>query len=84
MHRPTSLFNALGFGPDATNRAFRDYLRLPFAVLGAVTIGWFVLDTGMSLVLGLPTHALLNLVFAIAPGMPLIGLRHSQPAPSTL
>lgn len=38
---------------------------------------WFVLDTGMSLVLGFPTHALFNLVFALALGVPLLTLRSS-------
>jgi uncharacterized BrkB/YihY/UPF0761 family membrane protein len=105
------LFDALGFGPDAADDAFRDYLRLPFAVLGAVMVGWmallfavvhgplrrrepwawpavvlslaawFVLDTGMSMVLGFPTHALFNLVFAVALAVPLIGLRRSRSTP---
>jgi hypothetical protein len=38
---------------------------------------WFVLDTGMSLVLGFPTHALFNVPFALALGLPLIALRRS-------
>lgn len=36
---------------------------------------WFVLDTGMSLVLGYPTHALFNIPFAIALGIPLLRLK---------
>ncbi len=32
---------------------------------------WFVLDTGMSLVLGFPAHALFNVPFALALGIPL-------------
>lgn len=36
---------------------------------------WFVLDTGMSLALGFPTHALFNLLFAAALGVPLLRLR---------
>jgi len=32
---------------------------------------WFVLDTGMSLVLGYPTHAIFNIPFAVALGLPL-------------
>jgi len=36
---------------------------------------WFVLDTGMSLVLGFPTHALFNVPFALALAVPLIALR---------
>lgn len=99
-------FSSLGFGPPepADSAALRDYLKLPFMVLGAVLAGWavmmlhivrgplregadwavpvlvrslalwFVLDTGMSLVLGFPTHALFNLVFAAALGVPLLRL----------
>lgn len=102
-----SLFASLGFGPDASidTDAVRDYLRLPFMVLGAVMAGWsvlmlqlvrgplrdgsrwawlmlvrslvlwFFLDTGMSLVLGYPTHALFNIPFAVALGIPLLSLR---------
>jgi hypothetical protein len=32
---------------------------------------WFFLDTGMSLVLGYPNHALFNIPFAVALGIPL-------------
>lgn len=102
-----SLFASLGFGPDASidTDAVRDYLRLPFMVLGAVMAGWsvlmiqivrgplrdgsrwawlmlaqslglwFFLDTGMSLVLGYPTHALFNVPFAVALCIPLVSLR---------
>ena len=102
-----SLFSWLGFGPDDSidTLEVRDYLRLPFMVLGAVLTGWtflmiqlvrgplsdgsrwawlmlvqslvlwFFLDTGMSLVLGYPTHALFNIPFAIAIGIPLLSLR---------
>ena len=38
---------------------------------------WFVLDTGMSIVLGYPTHALFNIPFAVALGVPLLSLRPS-------
>jgi hypothetical protein len=38
---------------------------------------WFVLDTGMSIVLGYPTHALFNVPFAVALGVPLLSLRSS-------
>ncbi len=101
-----SLFDVLGFGPPASidTPEVRDYLRLPFMVLGAVMAGWsllmllivrgpltegspwapraliiavglwFVLDTGMSLVLGFPRHALFNVPFALALGIPLIAL----------
>jgi hypothetical protein len=36
---------------------------------------WFVLDTGMSLVLGYPTHALFNLSFGLALALPLARLK---------
>ena len=102
-----SLFSRFGFGPDESidTEAVRDYLRLPYMVLGAVMAGWaflmiqivrgplkegsawawtflvrsltlwFVLDTGMSLVLGYPTHALFNIPFAVALGIPLLRLK---------
>ncbi len=102
-----SLFAWFGFGPDESidTSAVREYLRLPFMVLGAVMAGWsllmiqmvrgplrdgsrwawlmlvqslalwFLLDTGMSLVLGYPTHALFNVPFAVALGIPLVSLR---------
>jgi hypothetical protein len=102
-----TLFSRLGFGPDESidTSAVRDYLRLPFMVLGAVMAGWsllmiqivrgplregsrwawlilvqslalwFLLDTGMSLVLGYPTHALFNMPFALALGIPLLSLQ---------
>lgn len=38
---------------------------------------WFVLDTGMSLVLGYPTHAVFNLAFGIALALPLVKLKSS-------
>lgn len=104
-----SLFSLLGFGPpDAIDTAdVRDYLRLPYMVLGAVLAGWavtmlqlvrgplrdgatwvvpligrslglwFALDTGMSVALGYPTHALFNLSFGIALAIPLVRLRAS-------
>lgn len=102
-----SLFSWIGFGPDESidTYAVRDYLQLPYMVLGAVMAGWvflmiqivrgpltegfawawtflvrslslwFILDTGMSLVLGYPMHALFNLPFALALGIPLAQLR---------
>lgn len=105
-----SLFSWFGFGPDESidTEAVRDYLRLPYMVLGAVMAGWtflmiqivrgplkeeapwawtllvrslslwFVLDTGMSLVLGYPMHAVFNLPFAVALGIPLAQLRPSR------
>jgi hypothetical protein len=105
-----SLFSWFGFGPEESinTAAVRDYLRLPFMVLGAVMTGWaflmiqivrgpltegsawawtflvrslllwIILDTGMSLVLGYPMHALFNIPFAIASGIPLAQLRPSR------
>ena len=105
-----SLFSWFGFGPEESidTDAVRDYLLLPYMVLGAVMAGWallmiqivrgplreespwawtflvrslslwFVLDTGMSLVLGYPMHAVFNLPFAVAFGMPLVLLRPSR------
>ena len=102
-----SLFSWFGFGPDESidTDAVRDYLQLPYMVLGAVMTGWaflmiqivrgplkdestwawtflvrslslwFILDTAMSLVLGYPMHALFNLPFALALGIPLAQLR---------
>jgi hypothetical protein len=105
-----SLFSWFGFGPDESidTDAVRDYLRLPYMVLGAVMAGWtflmiqivrgplteqsawawtflvrslslwFVLDTGMSLVLGYPMHAVFNIPFAVALGIPLFQLKPSR------
>ncbi|MEY3493846.1 MAG: hypothetical protein RL413_1264 [Actinomycetota bacterium] len=105
-----SLFEWFGFGPDDAidTPEVRDYLKLPYMVLGAVMAGWavlmlqivrgplrdgapwattfvdralmlwFVLDTGMSLVLGYPAHAVFNLPFAVALGIPLLKLRSSS------
>lgn len=102
-----SLFSWFGFGPAKAidTPAVREYLRLPYMVLGAVMAGWsllmiqivrgplreestwawtflvrslslwFVLDTGMSLVLGYPSHAVFNIPFAVALGVPLALLR---------
>ncbi len=102
-----SLFSWFGFGPEESidTDAVRDYLKLPYMVLGAVLAGWallmiqivrgplkenstwawnilvrsltlwFILDTGMSLVLGYPMHALFNVPFAIALGVPLVRLK---------
>jgi hypothetical protein len=102
-----SLFSWIGFGPDESidTDAVRDYLQLPYMVLGAVMAGWvflmiqivrgplkegsawawtflvrslslwFILDTAMSLVLRYPMHALFNLPFALALGIPLVRLK---------
>lgn len=104
-----SLFTWFGFGPNSSidTEEVRDYLRLPYMVLGSVMAGWsllmiqlvrgplrdgsswafrylvrsllvwFTLDTGMSLALGYPTHALFNIPFALALGIPLLSLRSS-------
>ena len=98
-----SLFSWFGFGPKESidTNEVREYLLLPYMVLGAVMSGWvllmllivrgplrdglpwarkyliwslslwFILDTSMSLVLGYPTHALFNISFAVALGIPL-------------
>jgi hypothetical protein len=105
-----SLFSWFGFGPDESiaTAAVRDYLRLPYMVLGAVMAGWaflmlqivrgplkegstwawtfltraislwFILDTGMSLILDYPMHAVFNIPFAVALGIPLFRLRPNQ------
>ena len=105
-----SLFSWFGFGPDESidTDAVRDYLLLPYMVLGAVMAGWtflmiqivrgplteqsawawtflvrslslwFVLDTGMSLVLGYPMHAVFNIPFAVALGIPLFQLKPTK------
>ena len=105
-----SLFSWFGFGPDKSINTdpVRDYLLLPYMVLGAVMAGWvflmiqivrgplkegsawawtflvrslslwFILDTAMSLVLGYPMHALFNIPFAVALGIPLVRLRPSR------
>ena len=39
---------------------------------------WFVLDTAMSLVLGYPTHAIFNIPFAVALGLPLYWLGNKK------
>ena len=102
-----SLFSWFGFGPEESidTDTVRDYLKLPYMVLGAVMAGWallmiqivrgplkenstwawnilvrsltlwFILDTGMSLVLRYPMHALFNVPFAIALGVPLVRLK---------
>ncbi len=104
-----SVFAWFGFGPDSSidTDEVRNYLRLPYMVLGAVMAGWtllmiqlvrgplrdgsqwafrflvqslvlwFALDTAMSLVLGYLNHALFNIPFAIALGVPLLSLRSS-------
>ena len=105
-----SLFSFFGFGPDISidTNEVRDYLLLPYMVLGAVMSGWvflmlqivrgplkdglpwarkfliqslslwFVLDTFMSLVLGYPTHALFNIPFAVALGIPLVLMKNQK------
>jgi hypothetical protein len=41
---------------------------------------WFAADTTMSLIVGYPTHALFNVGFALAMGVPLARLRPRSPA----
>ena len=53
----------------------RDGLDWALPVLIRSLVLWFVLDTGMSLVLGYPMHALFNVPFALALGIPLTKLR---------
>ena len=105
-----SLFSFFGFGPDESidTNEVRDYLLLPYMVLGAVMSGWvllmllivsgplkeglpwarkfliqslsiwFVLDTLMSLALGYPAHALFNIPFAVALGIPLALMKNQK------
>ena len=106
----SSLFSFFGFGLNESINTgeVRDYLLLPFMVLGAVMAGWaflmllivsgplrdglpwarkfliqslslwFVLDTFMSLILGYPTHALFNIPFAVALGIPLVLIKSQK------
>lgn len=39
---------------------------------------WFILDTSMSVVLGYPTHALFNVPFALALGIPLVIMKNQH------
>lgn len=39
---------------------------------------WFILDTSMSVVLGYPTHALFNVPFALALGIPLLLMKNQH------
>lgn len=49
-----------------------------WAIVAAVTV-WFVLDTGLSLVLGFVGHALFNVAFAVAVAVPLAAIRRRLP-----
>lgn len=49
------------------------------AVVAGVVV-WFVLDTGLSLVLGFVGHALFNVTFAIALAVPLAAIRNHLPS----
>lgn len=105
-----SLFSWFGFGPNESinTSEVRDYLLLPYMVLGAVMAGWvflmllivrgplkdgipwahkfltqslslwFLLDSSMSLVLGYPAHAVFNIPFAVALGIPLLLLNKKK------
>ena len=46
------------------------------AVIGSVG-GWFLLDSGFSLAIGSPAHAIFNVVFLAAVAPPLVGLARS-------
>lgn len=102
------VFDRLGFGPDDGSIAGDDarrYLRLVYAILGSVIVGWmltiarlvtgplrrrepwawsaiatgvgawFVLDTGLSLILGFVGHAAFNVVFVVALAVPLVAIK---------
>ena len=102
------VFDRLGFGPDDGDIAgddARQYLRLVYAILGSVIVGWmitiaalvtgplrrrerwawwaiaagvgawFVLDTGLSLILGFVGHAVFNVMFILALAIPLIAIK---------
>ncbi len=45
-----------------------------WAIVAAVGV-WFVLDTGLSLILGFVGHALFNIVFAVALALPLSAIK---------
>jgi hypothetical protein len=51
-----------------------------WAIVMSVTI-WFVLDTGLSLVLGFVGHALFNVAFAIGLAIPLAGIKRDIESP---
>lgn len=53
----------------------RDGANWVVPLMGRSLALWFVFDTGMSLVLGYPTHALFNLSFGIALAVPLTMLK---------
>lgn len=57
------------------HRQLREGATWVVPLIGRSLALWFVLDTGMSLVLGHPTHALFNLSFGAALAIPLVGLR---------
>jgi hypothetical protein len=53
----------------------REGSRWAWVMLVQSLVLWLLLDTGMSLVLGYPTHALFNVPFAVALGIPLMSLQ---------
>lgn len=55
----------------------RDGATWVVPLMGRSLALWFVLDTGMSFVLGYPTHALFNLSFGVALAVPLVRLRRT-------
>lgn len=50
-------------------------------VLAVPVVVWFVLDTGLSLVVGSWPHAAFNVAFLAALGIPLLGWRRAQSGP---
>lgn len=69
-----SLMLALVRGP------LREGARWVLPAMSRSLVLWFVLDTGMSIALGFPAHALFNVPFAVALGIPLWRLRaHEAP-----
>ena len=67
-----TLLAAVAAGPLRTGEPW----ALP-ALTASVAV-WFVLDTGASLVLGFWTHAVFNLAFLAAIGLPLVRLRAAR------
>ena len=67
------LFSILGFRPPEAidTEQVRDYLRLPFMVLGAVLAGWSAMM--IKIVPGL--HALFSVPFEVALAIPLAKFR---------
>lgn len=54
--------------------SFRQRQRVAWNALALSIAIWFVVDTGFSLVVGVPAHALFNLIFVVLFAVPLIAL----------